>query len=198
MAYRHRTLRTQRELRIFLDHFSDQLSRRSGGGLRLQIPTSRIEPCTRVVGVFNEHEEMVGGYVIHDGPALILLSVIPDEARAAWLVDHPLADQCELNLIWRNAGISHTAFALRVWPRIIAACVTNGRRWILGSGYDNSLHRWYRSVRPELIYAGPSTTSGIQVYIYAYTRARIAATYVASLLDSFLVAPWRRRARARA
>jgi hypothetical protein len=184
--YAFRELHTEPERREYLDSFCAQLARRSGGALELTIPTSRIERCTGVVGVFNRAGEMVAGYIVNPGPHFILLSVIPAEAREAWLGRVPLHDQVELNLIWRGAKISHTTFAMVVWPRIIWDCVTCGRARILGSGYENPLNRWYQILRPERIYDGPSTTSGLQVYVYAYTRAKIAGTYFASLADNLL------------
>lgn len=184
--YSFRELHTEAERSEYLGNFCAQLARRSGGALQLAIPPSRIGRCTGVVGVFDRTGEMVAGYIVNRGPHLILLSVIPAEAREAWLSRVPLHDQTELNLIWRGPKISHTTFALVVWPRIIWDCVRCGRARILGSGYENPLNRWYQILRPEMIYAGPSSTSGLQVYIYAYTRAKIVGTYFASLADNFL------------
>jgi hypothetical protein len=59
--YAFRELHTEPERREYLDSFCAQLARRSGGALELTIPTSRIERCTGVVGVFNRAGEMVAG-----------------------------------------------------------------------------------------------------------------------------------------
>lgn len=182
--YAFRELHTEAERADYLDRFCAQLNRRSGGALALSIPPSRIARCTGVIGVFDRAGEMVAGYIVNRGPHLVLLSVIPDAVRDAWLKRVPLEEQAELNLIWRGPGIGHAAFALIVWPRIIWDCITCGRPRVIGSGYENPLNRWYKIARPEMIYDGPSTTSGLQVYIYAYTRARLVATYFASLADN--------------
>lgn len=192
---RFRLLRTESERQVFLDRFVRQLARRSGGALTLDAPVERIAHCTRVVGIFDARGEMVGGYVINEARPLVLLEVVPPVDRAAWLPRVQAQEVCELNLIWRGPGLGHTRFALVVWPRIILDCITRGRRWILGSGYDNRLDRWYRALDPELLYEGPSTTSGLLIYVYAFTRARLVATYFASIVDDLVVAPWRRRRR---
>ncbi|KIG17874.1 hypothetical protein DB30_02497 [Enhygromyxa salina] len=190
--YSFRELCSRSEHQRFLDGFCAQLERRSQGAFTLNPPVERIAHCTRIVGVFDAHGELVGGYVVNDGPTLVLLSVVPEPQREAWSRDVDLSDVCELNLIWRD-GIGHTAFALLVWPRIIADCVTRGRSVILGSGYENKLDRWYRALDPELVYEGPSTTSDNVIFVYAFTRARLVGTYCASFIDNFVAAPWRRR-----
>jgi hypothetical protein len=43
-----------------------------------------------------------------------------------------------------------------------------------------------------MIYAGPATSSGLTVYVYAYSRAKLIGTYVASFVDSFVAKPLRR------
>ncbi|SFU06855.1 hypothetical protein SAMN05660657_05325 [Geodermatophilus amargosae] len=187
-----RDLHTEAEHREFLNQFCAELARRSAGALELTIPTSRIERCTRVVGVFDRAGAMVGGYIVNLGPELILLSVVPQGPRQTWLQRVPLEQQAELNLIWRNEGIGHTAFALLVWTRIIYDCVRCGRPVILGSGYENPLNRWYKIMGPEMIYAGPATSSGLTVYVYAYSRAKLIGTYAASFVDSFAAKPLRR------
>jgi hypothetical protein len=185
--YAIRPIRSQAELQAFRDGFCSQLERRSNGTLRLNLPVERLALCTRVMGVFDRRGALVGGYAVHDGPEWLILRVTPPEVREAWLGRVGPDQVCELNFIWRNAGIGHTAFAVLVWPRIIAQCVGNGRRHIVGSGYDNPLNRWYSRVRPELIYAGPSLTSGLDVYVYAYTRPKLVATYCASFVDDLVV-----------
>lgn len=192
---RFRLLESLIERRAFFEAFCLQLADRSGGALSIEPRVERIAHCTRVVGVFDRRGRMVGGYIVNDGPNLVLLSVVPEPERAAWTARVDLADVCELNLIWRNDGIGHTAFALAVWPRIIADCVTRGRRYILGSGYANPLDRWYRALDPELIFSGPSTTSGLHIYVYAFTRTRMVGTWFASAFDSFVLRPLRRAGR---
>ena len=193
MGFHFRALRTDPERREYLDQFCAQLARKSGGSLALTIATERIAHCTHVVGVFDDAGAMVAGYIVNLGPRLVLLSVMPEGPRAAWLARVPLEEQAELNLIWRNQGIGHVTFALLVWPRIIRDCVTCGRAYILGSGYENPLNHWYRSVDPELVYDGPSTTSGLRVFVYAYTRPRLVGTYFASAIDNFVRALLRKR-----
>jgi hypothetical protein len=187
-----RDLHSEAEHSEYLDQFCAQLARKSGGALKLTIPTARIEHCTRVVGVFDRAGAMVGGYIVNRGPKLVLLSVVPEAQREAWLRRVPLEAQAELNLIWRNKGIGHTTFALLVWTRIIWDCITCGRPVILGSGYENPLNRWYKILEPEMVYSGPSATSGLEVHVYAYSRAKLLGTYAASFVDSFMTAPLRR------
>jgi hypothetical protein len=191
LGWTFRDLRRDAEHAAFTEQFCAQLERRSKGDIRIAIAGERIAGCKRVIGVF-AGDEMVAGYIIHDGPELLLLKVVPEDIRDAWTRDHALSDTCELNLIWRNAGISDVAFALVVWPRIILDCVRNGRKYILGSGYDNPLKQRYTSVDPEMVYAGPSLTTGVQVYIYAYTRPKIVATFFVSFAEKF----FRRRKKA--
>ncbi|MDB5101440.1 MAG: hypothetical protein JWM80_5861, partial [Cyanobacteria bacterium RYN_339] len=136
-------------------------------------------------GVFRG-EQLVAGYVIHNGPGFYLLDNVPEADRAAWIAVNAASDTCELSMIWRNRGISDVAFALVVWPRIILDCVTNGRRHILGSSYDNPLNQRYQAAQPAMIYAGPSLVHGRQNFIYAYTRPKLVATFFVNFAGKFL------------
>lgn len=184
-----RALRTAAEREAFMQGFCAQLARRSGGALALSAGGERIARCDRVVGIHREGR-LVGGFVVNDGPELVLLDVVPPDARAPW---QPRArSACELNLIWRDPSLPHALFASVVWPRIIAECLARRRRFILGSGYDNPLDRWYRILDPELVYEGRSRTSPLHVRIYAYTRPKLLGTFAASALTHAARSVWPR------
>ncbi len=195
---RFRELTTEQEFVAFKDGYESNLRRRSDERLQCTVPLEYVA-TSRAVGCFDGRGQMVAGFIMrYEGP-LRCVSAVPKHAQDVspllWECDGQ--DLCELTCIWRSKGISHTAFALVVWPKIIADCVSSGRKYILGLGFNNTMNDIYRICRPVQVYAGPSAAAetNTQVFIYAYTRHGIALTYVTNFWDRMMVLPVKRLGR---
>lgn len=193
MNYEFRTLTTDADLLRFKQEYESGLRERSRSKLHVVVSVEYLR-TSRVVGCFSRRDgRLVAGFVIRDAPPFRAFEAIPEAERAAnAFVSGVAADElCELTCIWRNDGISSTHTALRVWPRIIRDCVLNGRRYILGIGFDNKMNDVYGRVGPLRIYDGPAASRELatDVHIYAFTRPRIAANFATNFFLKMIARP---------
>lgn len=169
------------ELASFKAGYERNLAERSNHELALELPAEYLA-TSRVLGVLDRASRVVGGFVLRFEPPFRCLRAVPDDVRAAspLLRSVAEADLCELTCIWRARELSTTRFALTVWPRIIAACVRSGRRYILGLGFENRMNDTYQVCSPHTIYRGPSAApeTPTAVHVFAFSRPRIVANFV--------------------
>jgi hypothetical protein len=186
MRYEFRRLYAERDLLAFKDGYESGLRGRSGSRLQCQVPLDYLR-TSRVIGCWSKRDgRLVGGYVLRNSAPFRAIEAIPAAARAD--------DLCELTCIWRNDGLSTAYTAVLLWPRIITDCVRNDRRYILGIGFDNKMNDVYGRVSPRRIYDGPGASQdlALEVHIYAFTRARIAANFVTNFYLKMVVSPLRK------
>jgi len=186
--YRFKKLTTSSQFSTFKQGYDSQIQRRSDSKLKSIVKTEYLAEASRPMGCFDRQGRMVAGYVVQEWDPLIIPAAMPAEERATFFSNTPREVLCELTAIWRNDGISGNAFAAIVWPRIILDCITRGKPYILGIGYSNTMNDIYRRVRPRLVYNGPSQTiEDTEVFIYAYSRPILVATYFANLANRKII-----------
>ena len=178
--YRFRALSTGEEREEFRRGYEANAAGRSGARLRTSVPLEYVA-TSRAVGCFRGGR-LLAGYVLRYEAPFRCLRVVPEDVQEASPLLRGAAegDLCELTCIWRNDGISPSAFGLKVWPRIVRDSALGGRRYILGLGFDNKMNDTYQVCSPALIYRGPSAAAEIDatVHVFAFTRPRIVANFL--------------------
>lgn len=183
--YQIRRVRGVDELRAFKAGYQENLAERSRNQLALSLPIEYLATsCT--MGVFTGTGELIGGYVLRLAPPFRCLRAVPDSVimQSVLLQSVPESKLCELTCIWRSRALPTTAFATRVWPRIIVDCVGARRKYILGLGFENRMNDTYQVWSPHRIYHGPSAARETQatVHIFAFSRSRIVANFLTNFL----------------
>jgi hypothetical protein len=184
-VYTFRRIEAAEELSGFKAGYEKNLAERSSNELALLLPIEYLS-TSRVVGVFDDRGQLLGGFVLRFDPPFRCLRAVPEAVKSCspLLQLVPEAELCELTCIWRNRGLSTARFATAVWPRIILDCVRSRRRYILGLGFDNRMNDTYQVWRPRSIYRGPSAApeTSTEVHIFAFSRPRIVANFVTNFV----------------
>lgn len=186
--YSFRILQRAEERAAFKYHFEEQVAKRSKGASALTVPENYLQHA-RLTGCFNRKGEMVAGYAINHLAPFRCLDAIPEPVRMQWLSTTPAENQCELTLIWRTPRIGHLAFALFVWTKIVLDCIAAGKSYILGVGYRNPVNQYYGASNPIMVFDGHSTQLETHIFVYAYTRFSIGATYFVNFYRDLIVKP---------
>ncbi len=153
------------------------------GGVNL--PENYLQD-SRVVGAFDEHQQLIGGWTLRLVKPFRALELIPAHSPQVqtFMEKAGLSNIVELNGVWIDPKVTTTKESFRFWREVLRDTIAQKRKYIV-FGYPESkqgLKRFYERLDPNIIFTG-ETVFGVEATVAYLTPSKIRNFY-------FKQAPW--------
>jgi hypothetical protein len=187
-VYNIRVLSSDIDFQIFSDGFYETIGESLGSNTK-KISLEYLRKSD-VIGVFNQKDIMVGGYIMGFSSPYRLLEFVPQEADYN-LPKHFEWNKCaEIVCVWKKPEVSSYYTAKYLWPHIFSNFLNSEKKYLLGHNQSKKLNSYYSVFGPRSLYLGPSVF-GLASNLFIYGRLKM---YIIRFLAVTIIS-WTKRHR---
>lgn len=154
----------------FAKQFSEQTKRHSSGQVKGEIPLAYMKNA-KVIGLYNNKNILVAGYIINETQPLRLLTFVPDKVLPEISLPRgaTLNDFCEATCAWKAPVVPGFYMTFRYWPKLWWECFLSSKKFLLGGNQSEKLDKFYLKGFAQSLYTGPSKI-GLPSRLFYYNK----------------------------
>jgi hypothetical protein len=170
--YHYKEIECEKELNIYVENFYRSLNEGISGNTK-KIPMEYLKR-SKVVGLYNEENIMVAGYIIGHREPLRLLDFVPEDKKAEMDLpeDFQWEDCCEVVCVWKKKTVTKLYMGSEFWPIVLNEVLSTGKKYLLGHNQCQKLNKHYSLLGPKSLYFGLSTY-GLPSNLFIYNRIKL-------------------------